>query len=53
VLQITEGYKPKNLYNADEKGLFLRVPPNKTLSFKGDPCNGAKNSKQAISCVNL
>jgi hypothetical protein len=25
--------KPKNIYNADETGLFFRLPPNKTMGF--------------------
>jgi hypothetical protein len=45
VLKITEGYEPTNIYNAGGLGLFFRVPSNKTLSFKGDSWNGAKNSK--------
>jgi hypothetical protein len=48
ILKIFEGYKPKNIYNADETGLFFRLPPNKTLSLKVDPCNGGKNSKERI-----
>jgi hypothetical protein len=51
VLKITGGYEPTNIYNADKIGLFFRVPPNKTPSFKGDPCNGAKNSKYAIGVL--
>jgi hypothetical protein len=27
LLKITEGYKPKNIYNADETGLSFRLPP--------------------------
>jgi hypothetical protein len=45
LLKIIEGYEPKNIYNADETGLFFRLPVNKTLSLKGDPCSGGKNSK--------
>jgi hypothetical protein len=37
LLKIFESYEPKNIYNADETGLFFRLPPNKTLSLKGDP----------------
>jgi hypothetical protein len=28
--KITDGYEPKNIHNADETGLFFRLPPNKT-----------------------
>jgi hypothetical protein len=48
LLKIFEGYEPKNIYNADETRLFFRLPPNKTLSLRGDPCNGRKNSKERI-----
>jgi hypothetical protein len=44
LVKITEGYKPKNIYNADE----TRLLPNKTLSLKGEPCNGKKNSNERI-----
>jgi hypothetical protein len=46
LLRITEGYKCKNIYNADDTGLFSRLPPNKTLSLKGDPGSGGSNSKR-------
>jgi hypothetical protein len=48
LLKISGGFKPKDIYNADETGLFFRFPHNKTLSLKGDPCNGRKNSKERI-----
>jgi hypothetical protein len=51
LLKISESYKPMNIYNADETGLFFRLPPNKTLSLKGDPCNGGKNSKEKITVL--
>jgi hypothetical protein len=51
LLKIFEGYEPKNIYNADETGLFFRLPPNKTLSLKGDPYNGGKNSKERITVL--
>jgi hypothetical protein len=48
LLKIIEGYDNKNIYSADETGLFFRLTPNKTLSLKGDPCTGGKNSKKWI-----
>jgi hypothetical protein len=51
LLKIFGGYEPKNIYNADETGLFFRLPPNKTLSLKGDPCNGGKNSMERITVL--
>jgi hypothetical protein len=34
-LKITEGYKPQNIYNTNENGIFFRLLPNKTPSVKG------------------
>jgi hypothetical protein len=48
LLKITEGYKPKHIYNADETMLFVRFQPNKTMSLKWNLCNGGKNSKKRI-----
>lgn len=31
--------------------LFLRLPPDKTLNLKGNPCNGRKNSKERITAA--
>jgi hypothetical protein len=51
LLKIFEGYEPKNIYNTDESGLFFRLPPNKTLSLKADPCNSGKNSTERITVL--
>jgi hypothetical protein len=48
LLKISEVYKPKNIYNADETLLFFRLPTNKSLSLKVDPYSGRKNSKGRI-----
>jgi hypothetical protein len=48
LLKIIEGYEPKNIYNADETGLFFMLPPNKILSLKGNLCSGGRNSKERI-----
>ncbi|XP_053966944.1 tigger transposable element-derived protein 6-like [Anastrepha ludens] len=34
------GYKPQDIYNADESGLFFRVLPDKTLALKSEKCVG-------------
>jgi hypothetical protein len=51
LLKITKGYKPKNIFNADETGLFFRHPPDETSSLKGVPYNGGKNSKERITVL--
>jgi len=45
LFKINGGYKHM-IYNASEAGLFSRLPPDKTWSLKGDPCNGGKNSNE-------
>lgn len=48
---LTQGYHQDDIYNADETGLFFRCLPDKTLTFKGDPCNGGKNSKERLTVL--
>ena len=53
--QLLQGYSPQDIFNADETGLFWRLLPDKTFSFKGD-CHGGKKSKERISllvCSNM
>ncbi|XP_054721300.1 tigger transposable element-derived protein 6-like [Uloborus diversus] len=49
--EICEGYEAKDIYNADETGLFFRVLPNKTLCFKGEKCSGGKSSKERLTVL--
>ena len=43
---ILSNYKePRNIFNADEFGLFYQALPKKTLDLKGEKCSGGKNSK--------
>lgn len=51
LLQHTEGYHPDDIFNADETGLFFKCLPDKTLSFKDEPCHGGKNSKERITVL--
>ena len=49
------GYEPRDVYNADETGLFFNVLPDRTLAYKGEPCHGRKHSKDRLTvllCVN-
>jgi hypothetical protein len=48
-------YNPRDIFNADETGLFFRALPNKTYSLKGEKCSGGKLAKERLSilhCVN-
>jgi hypothetical protein len=40
-----EGYEQRDIYNADETGLFYNVLPDRTLALKGESCHGGKNCK--------
>ncbi len=49
-------YEPKDIWNADETGLFWRLKPNKSMRFKGETCSGGKLSKERITillCANI
>jgi transposase len=53
--KLLEGYEPRDIYNADETGLFYNCLPDGTLTLKGESCHGGKASKERISvlfCVN-
>ena len=45
LLNILSRYKLKDIYNADEFGLFYQRLPKKTLQMKGEKCSGGKHSK--------
>jgi hypothetical protein len=52
---LLEGYEPRDVYNADETGLFFNVLPDRTLAYKGESCHGGKHSKDRLTvllCVN-
>ena len=44
-------FEAKDIFNADETGVLYRLLPDKTWSFKGDPCNGTKRSKDRLSVM--
>jgi len=49
------GYEPRDVYNADETGLFFNVLPDRTLGYKGESCHGRKHSKDRLTvllCIN-
>ncbi|XP_050300101.1 tigger transposable element-derived protein 4-like [Anthonomus grandis grandis] len=55
VPSIIKNYAPKNIYNADETGLFFRAVPNRT-HLKRERCIGGKFSKERLTilfCVNI
>lgn len=53
--RILETYVYRDMYNADETGLFFQLLPAKTVAAKMDKCVG-KNSKNRIMvlvCANM
>ena len=53
---ILSRYNPNDVFNADETGLYWRMLPDKTHTFKGEPCTGTKMSKERVTvlvCANM
>jgi hypothetical protein len=49
------GFEPRNVYNADETGLFFNVLPDRTLAYEGESYHGRTHSKDRLTvllCVN-
>ena len=44
--QLLRQYKPEDVYNVDETGLFYKMTPDKSLTFKGEKCTGGKKAKE-------
>ena len=49
--KILDKFKPCDIYNADETGLFWQCLPNKTMDFKGNKCHGGKKSKERVTLL--
>lgn len=44
-------FSPRNIFNADETGLFFKALPSRTLAMKGEKCSGGKCSKERITVM--
>ena len=44
-------YNLKDIFNADEFGLFYQYLPYKKYQFKGQKCSGGKNSKVRLTAM--
>ncbi|GBO40494.1 hypothetical protein AVEN_79255-1, partial [Araneus ventricosus] len=42
---IIRSYDEKDIFHADETGLFYKLAPNQTLKLKAEKCAGGKLSK--------
>lgn len=49
--ELINGYDLKDIFNADETGLFYNLLPKKTLAFKGEDCKGGKKSKDRLTVL--
>lgn len=45
IADLCAGYRPKDIYNLDETGLFYNAVPSKSLTLKDENCLGGKHSK--------
>ena len=48
---IADGFKPDDIHNCDETGLFYRELPDKTLAIKGQECREGKRSKEHVTAL--
>lgn len=44
-------YDPKEIFNADETGLFWQMLPRQTLDTRGEKCHGGKQNKARITVL--
>ncbi|KAL1242255.1 Tigger transposable element-derived protein 6 [Trichinella spiralis] len=44
-------YRPDDVFNADEMGLFYCILPNKTLILKSENCSGVKVDKERLTVL--
>ena len=51
LLDLLKRFKPEDIYNADETGLFYKLQPDHTLAFKGEKCSGGKKSKDRLTVL--
>lgn len=42
-------YDSKDIFNADEFGLFFKCSLDRILTFNGDTCHGGKKSKERVT----
>ncbi|XP_072574493.1 ARL14 effector protein isoform X3 [Paramormyrops kingsleyae] len=48
---LLDQYDERNIFNADETGLFFKLLPDRTMMFKGDSCHGGKRSKERLTLL--
>ena len=48
---LLKDYQPRDIFNADETGLYWRAIPDGTMSFKGAEASGAKIAKDRMTLL--
>jgi hypothetical protein len=48
---LLEGYRPCDVFNTDECGLFYNLLSNRTYAFRGEKCHGGKLKKDRITVL--
>ncbi|XP_046725929.1 tigger transposable element-derived protein 4-like [Silurus meridionalis] len=48
---ILDTYEIRNIFNADETGVFWKCLPDKTMAFRGEACRGGKRSKDQLTVL--
>ncbi|CAI6369824.1 unnamed protein product, partial [Macrosiphum euphorbiae] len=51
ISRLIAGYESKDVYNADETGLFFRGIPTKSLVQKSESCSGGKKAKDRLTVL--
>lgn len=49
--ELLSKFPPEDVFNADETGLMWQLLPDRTLTFKGETCNGGKRAKNRITLL--
>ena len=49
--ELTAGYLPADIYNADETGLYYCALPERSMVIRGDPRKGIKMSKERVTVL--
>ena len=44
-------FRPEDIYNCDETGLFFRALPDKTLALKSEDAKGGKLAKERLTVL--
>ncbi|XP_012938262.1 tigger transposable element-derived protein 4 [Aplysia californica] len=49
--ELLQNFEAKDIYNADETGLFFGCLPSKTMKLKGETCTGGKFAKNRLTVL--